>query len=56
MEVEGHAEGVGLLLLPHPVQNVQKSVDGVGVFALLGGEQPPSVQGPVDDGVPVEDH
>ena len=56
VQIEGHTQAVGLLLGQHPVEDVQKAEDGVGVLPVPGGEQPHPVKGAVDDAVAVKDH
>ena len=56
MQVEGDAEGVGLLLGAHPLQNVQKPEDRVRVEAVRRGQQTDPEEGPVNDGIPVQNH
>ena len=56
MEVEGHADRVRLLLLLHPLQNVQESIYGMGEEPLPGGQGFDPEVGPVDDAVAVQDH
>ena len=56
VEVEGHAYRIGLLLLLHPLQNVQKSVDGIGIQPIPGGQRLDAEEGPVDDAVAVQNH
>ena len=53
VEVEGHGNGLRLLFLFHPLQNIQKTVDGVGVQAIPGGQGTHAEKGPVDDTVAV---
>ena len=53
MEVKGHAYRLGLLLLLHPLQNVQEAVDRMGVQSLPGGQGPHAEERPVDDAVSV---
>ena len=53
MEVEGHGNGLRLLLLFHLFQDVQKAVDGMGIETLPGGQGPDAEKRPVDDGVTV---
>ena len=53
MEVKGHTNRIGLLLLLHPLQNVQEAVNGVGVQPLPGGQGPHAEERPVDDAVSV---
>ena len=56
VEVEGHADRVRLLLLLHPLQNVQESIYGMGEEPLPGGQGLDPEVGPVDDAVAVQDH
>ena len=55
--VKGDTEGVGLAVVHQLVQNVQKAKDGVGGLARPGGQVlADAVEGPVDDGIAVDDH
>ena len=56
LSVKGDAQGVGLFLVYQLEQDVHEAIDGVGGGAVLGGKQPDSVKGPVDDGIAVNDH
>ena len=56
VEVKSHAQGVGLLLMLHLLQNIQKAVNGVGVHAVFCRQQPHPVKGAVNDAVAVKDH
>ena len=53
MEVEGHSDCLRLLLLFHPLQNIQKAVDGMGVQAVPGCQRTNTEIGPVDHTVAV---
>ena len=55
--VKGDAESVGLAVVQQLVQNVQKAKDGVGRLTFPCGQVlADSVEGPVDDGIAVNDH
>ena len=54
MEVKGHAHRLGLLLLLHPFQNVEESVNGVGVQSVPGGQGLDAEIGAVNDTVAVQ--
>ena len=56
VEVKGHAHRVGLLFLFHPLQDVQKAVNGIGIQAVPGRQGLYAEKRPVDDAVPVQDH
>ena len=53
VEVEGHRNGLRLLLLFHPLQNVQKAVNGVGVQAVPGCQGANTEIGPVNHTVAI---
>ena len=53
VKVKGHADRLGLLLLFHPLQDVQEAVDGMGVQPIPGGQRPHAEERPVDDAVSV---
>ncbi len=53
VEVKSHAHRLGLLLLLHPFQNVQKAVDGMGAQPLPGGQGLYAEKGTIDDAVAV---
>ena len=53
VEVKGHADGLRLLLLLHPLQNVQKAVNSMGVQSIPGGQGTHAEEGTVDDAVAV---
>ena len=53
-QVKGDGDAVRLHLLPDAQKDVEKAVDGVGVAAVLGGQQLDAVKGPVDDAVAVD--
>ena len=54
VEVEGHAHRLGLLLLLHPFQNVEKAVNGVGIQPVPGGQGLDAEIGAVNDAVAVQ--
>ena len=54
VQVEGKGNGVRLLLLDELIDDIEKAVDGVGVGAILRGEQPHPVKGSVDDTVGIK--
>ena len=56
VEIEGHAQGVRRVLVLQPLHDIQKSVDGMGIEPLPGGQGPHAEIGAVDDAVAVEDH
>ncbi|EJW94165.1 hypothetical protein EVA_17728 [gut metagenome] len=53
MEVKGHAHRFRLFLLLHPLQNIQKTINGMGIQAIPVGQRPYSEVSPVDDAVSV---
>ena len=53
LEVKGHADPIGALLLLHALQDVQEAKNGVGVQPLPGGQGPDAVKRPVDHAVAV---
>ena len=55
VKVKGYGNGLGLLLLLHPLQNVQEAVDGVGVKPLPVGQGLHAEIGTVNDAVAVQD-
>ena len=56
MEVEGNTDRIRLLFFLHFLQNVQKSIDGMGVQAIPGGQRSYAKIGPVDDRVAIQNH
>ena len=56
LEVERHAQGVGLLLRPELFENIQKTVDRVCKKAVFRRERPHAVVGAVDHAVSIENH
>ena len=54
LEVKGDGHLVGGLVGQKFGQNIQKSINGVGVAAVVGGEQLDAVKGAVDDAVSVQ--
>ena len=56
VEVEGDAEGVGLLLRREAQQRGQKAEDGVGVESVPRRQGPDAVIGPVENAVSVNGH
>ena len=56
LEVERHAQGVGLLLRPELFENIQKTVDRVCKKAVFRRERPHAVVGTVNDAVSIENH
>ena len=54
VQVEGKGDGVRLLILDELIDDIEKAVDGVGVGAILRGEQPHPVKGSVDDTVGIK--
>ena len=56
VEVKGHTDRVGILFLLHPLQNVQKAVDGVGIQPVPGGQRLHAEEGPVDNTVAIQNH
>ena len=56
VDVKGNTHRFWLLLLLHPLQNVQKSENGIGVKPLPGGKGLDSKKGTIYDGVSVKDH
>ena len=55
LEVEGHGHLVGVTFLEQGEQDIQKAENGVGVAAVLGGQQLDAVKGTVGDAVAVDD-
>ena len=53
MEVKGHANGLGLLFLIHPFQNIEEAVNGVGIQAVPGGQRLDAKVRPVNYAVAV---
>ena len=56
MEVEGHAQGVGLFLLFQSVENIQKSENTVGEQSVPCGQGADAVKSAVDNAVSVQNH
>ena len=54
MEVKGHAHRIRLLLLFHPIQNIQKAIDSMGVKAFSGSKGLYPKEGPVDHTVAIK--
>ena len=55
LEVEGHGHLVGVTFLKQGEQDIQKAENGVGVAAVLGGQQLDAVKSTVGDAVAVDD-
>ena len=55
LQVKGHGHLVGLALLEQGEQDIQKAINGVGIAAVLGGQQLDAVKGTVGDAVAVND-
>ena len=53
MEVESHTNGLGLLLLVHPFQNIEEAINGVGIKAVPGGQGLDTKVRPVNHAVAV---
>ena len=53
MEIEGHRNGLRLFLLFHPLKDIQKAVDCVGVQAIPGRQRTNTEVGPVDHTVTI---
>ena len=56
VDVEGHADAVGLLLVHEPLQDREKTVHAVRRRAVRRVQHPDAEKRPVHDGVAVEDH
>ena len=55
LQVESHSHLVGFALLEQGEQDIQKAVNGVGIAAVLGGQQLDAEKGTVGDAVAVDD-
>ena len=53
VEVEGHADRIGLLLMLRTLEDIQKAVNSVGKQAISGSQSTDAVEGTVDDAVTV---
>ena len=56
VDVEGHADAVGLLLVHEPLQDREKAIDAVRGRTVRRVQHTDAVKRPVHDGVPVDDH
>ena len=55
LQIEGHGHLVGLTLPEQGIHNIQKAEDGIGIAAVLGGQQLDAVKGTVGNAVAVND-
>ena len=55
MKVKGNANRFRLFLFLHPLQNVQKTINGMGVKPLTSRKGPDTKKRSIDDGVTVKD-
>ena len=55
LQIESNGHLVGLTLPEQGIHNIQKAEDGIGIAAVLGGQQLDAVKGTVGDAVAVND-
>ena len=56
MDVEGDAHRIRGLLALQSQEGGQKPKNGVGIQSVSGRKRPNAIEGPIDDGVAVDDH